>query len=63
MKFSDRLKKVNEGFNVYMYDNGYMVELSGKDKKDNYSTVKIICSTSDELIALIKEITSMERDI
>lgn len=61
-KISDKLVKVNESFTVNMYDNGYMVEIGGKDKKEDWKTSKTMVTTVDELLALIKEITDMERD-
>lgn len=61
-KVSDKLAKVNESFTINMYDNGFMVEVGGKDKKDDWKTSKIMVTTVDELIALVKEISEMERD-
>ena len=60
-KVAGKLAKVNENFSVYMYDNGYMVEVGGRDKKDDWKTSKIMVGTVDELIAVIKEVTSMDR--
>jgi hypothetical protein len=45
-----------------MYDNGYMIEVGGKDSKDDWKTAKITVAELDSLIALIKEVVSMERD-
>ena len=61
-KISDKLVKVNESFSVYMYDNGFMVEVGGRDKKEDWANVKLLVSNLDELTALIKEITEMERN-
>ena len=61
-KISDKLKVVNESFTVNMYDNGYMIEIGGKDSKDDWKTAKITVAELDSLIALIKEVVSMERD-
>lgn len=61
-KVAAKLAKVNESFTVNMYDNGYMVEISGKDKKDDWKTSKIMVSTIDDLVAIVKEISEMERD-
>lgn len=61
-KVSDKLEKVNESFSVYMYDNGFMLEVSGRDKKEEYSSAKILVSNLDELAVLIKEVAEMERD-
>jgi hypothetical protein len=61
-KISDKLVKVNESFSVYMYDNAYMIEVSGRDTENDYKTVKLMVTTLDQLQALIKEATEMERD-
>jgi hypothetical protein len=61
-KVSDKLVKVGESFTVNMYDNGYMLEVSGKDKADEWSSAKLIASTVDELVVLLKEITTLPRD-
>jgi len=55
-----KLVKVNDSFSVNRYDNGWMVEISGRDKKEDWKTAKIMCNTEEELIALIKEYNSME---
>ena len=55
-----KLAKVNDSFSVYRYDNGWMVEVSGNDKKDDWKTAKIMCNSEEELVALIKEYNAME---
>lgn len=62
MKLDDKLKKVNDNFSVYMYDNGYMLEISGRDDSEEWTTAKILCKDIDELISLIKEASLMDRD-
>lgn len=61
-KLGDKLVKVGDSFNFYMYDNGYMVDVGGKDANDDWKTVKIVCHTQEELIALVTEAVNMERD-
>ena len=56
----NKLVKVNDSFSVNRYDNGWMVEVSGRDKKDDWKTAKIMCNTEDELVALIKEYNQLE---
>ena len=51
----DKLAKVNDSFTINRYDNGFMAEVSGRDKKEDWKTVKAICNTEEELIDLIKE--------
>ena len=60
-KLSDKLVKVNENFSINMYDNGYMIEVSGRDDEDNWKTSKIIVDTVDELLVLVREATELER--
>jgi hypothetical protein len=62
-KLGDKLVKVNEQFIINMYDNGFMVEASGRNKKGDYVTAKILCSTLDEVLAIVREAGEMERDI
>lgn len=57
-----KLVKVSDSFTVNMYDNGFMIEVNGRDKKEDWATAKIMCTSVDDLIALIKEVTEMERD-
>ena len=58
----NKLSKVNESFTVNRYDNGWMIEVGGKDKKDDWKTAKILVSNVDELVALVREAAEMERD-
>ena len=62
MQLDDKLAKVNDNFTVYMYDNGYMLEISGRTDSEEWATAKILCNTLDDLVALITEATAMERD-
>lgn len=57
-----KLSKVNESFTVYRYDNGFMIEVSGRDKENDYKTAKVMCNTEAELFDVIKEALSMELD-
>lgn len=57
----NKLAKVDDSFTVNMYDNGYMVEVNGRDNDDNWATQKVICNTMEELIAFIKEVVAKER--
>lgn len=61
-KISDKLSKVNDNFNVYMYDNGYMLEISGRNKDEDWATAKILVTSIEELTALIREASDMDRD-
>jgi hypothetical protein len=61
--FSDKLTKVNESFTINMYDNGFMVEAGGRNKKGDYVNAKILCNTLDEVIVLVAEACEMDRDV
>ena len=54
MKLS-KLTKVNDSLTVNRYDNGWMVEISGRDDEDDWASCKILCNTEEELLDLIKE--------
>lgn len=58
----NKLAKVNENISVNRYDNGWMVEVGGRDKKEEWKTAKVMCNTEEELIAIIKEWNSMDLD-
>lgn len=55
MNLSDKLAKCGDSLTVNMYDNGYMVEVSGRDSDDDWKTAKILCSTLQEVYAVIEE--------
>ena len=61
-KISDKLVKVNENFTINMYDNGYMIEVGGRDDDNEWKNAKIMVSTVEELLVLVREATEMERD-
>lgn len=61
-KLGDKLVKVNDSFSINMYDNGFMVDVGGRNKKSDYVSAKIICSTVDEVLSLVREACEMERD-
>ncbi len=50
-----KLAKVNDSFTVNRYDNGWMVEIGGRNKKDDWVNSKTLCNTEAELVELIKE--------
>lgn len=61
-KLGDKLAKIGESFTVSLYDNGYMLAADGRTKKDDYVHAKILCNNVDELVALVREATEMERE-
>jgi hypothetical protein len=57
-----KLAKVSEAITINRYDNGWMVEVSGRNKKEDWATTKTLCNTEEELLALIKEYNTMDLD-
>lgn len=62
MSLNTKLAKVSESFTVNMYDNGYMIEVSGQDKDDEWKTVKLVCNTIEEVLKLVEEINNMPKE-
>jgi hypothetical protein len=57
-----KLAKVNESITVNRYDNGFMVEVGGRDDDNDWKNCKILCTTEEEMIAVVKEWNAMEID-
>lgn len=61
MKSLAKLATINDNFTVNMYDNGFMVEVTGSDSNDDWTTIKTIANTRDDLIELIDAIIAIPR--
>ena len=57
-----KLAKVNESITINRYDNGFMVEVGGRNDEGDWKTAKILCNTEDEMLAVVKEWNTMEVD-
>lgn len=62
MKIEDKLSRVDNSFTINMYDNGYMVEIGGRNDDDNWSTARIMCNTLEDLLKVVTEATNMPKD-
>ena len=62
MKLSDKISKCNDSLTVNLYDNGFMVEVSGQNSESDWKSVKIMCQTLDEVYAVIADASKMERN-
>jgi hypothetical protein len=60
-KISDKLVTINDSLTINLFDNGYMVEVSGRDDNDNWTQVKITCNTLDEVTTLLKEANEIDK--
>jgi hypothetical protein len=61
-KISDKLAKVNESYTINMYDNGFMIEIGGRDSEDEWKNAKLMVPTVEQLIELVREVAEMERE-
>ena len=57
-----KLDKVNESITINRYDNGFMVEVGGRDNENDWKTAKILCNTEEEMMAVVREWNTMEID-
>ncbi len=58
----DKLSKVSEQITLNRYDNGWMIEIGGRDKKEDWKNTKTMCNTEEEVIAVIKEWNNKDLD-
>jgi hypothetical protein len=62
VQINSNMVKVNDSFSVNMYDNGFMVEYSGRDAEMHFVGSKTMCANLEELLTLIQAIAAMERN-
>jgi hypothetical protein len=62
MAYLTKLSKVNESITINRYDNGFMVEVGGRDDDSEWKTAKILCTTEEEMLAVVQEWTTMDLD-
>jgi hypothetical protein len=57
-----KLAKVNESITINRYDNGWMVEVGGRDSDNEWKNSKIVCNTEEEVLSVVKEYNAMDLD-
>jgi len=57
-----KLAKVNESITINRYDNGYMVEVGGRDEEGEWKTAKILCNSEQDMLDVVQEWTTMDLD-
>lgn len=62
MKLKEKIQKVNDSITVNRYDNGYMVEISGKNSDDDWKTCKILCTSFKEMLDILTEYDAIPVD-
>jgi hypothetical protein len=60
-KLPEKLSTISESVTINFYDNGLMVEISGKDAKGDWITSKIVVPTVDDLFPLLREASQLPR--
>lgn len=64
MKPTEILKKikiVNDSYTINQYDNGFMVDVSGRDDKDEWQSLQIIVVDLPSLLELVEDISDLPR--
>lgn len=56
-----QLTKRDENFTVYEYDNGYMLECSGRNASDDWTTSKVIFSDQPALFEGIIDLLKLPK--
>ncbi len=57
-----KLAKVNESITINRYDNGFMVEVGGRDDENDWKSAKVLCTTEADMMAVVQEWISMDLD-
>lgn len=57
-----KLAKVNESITINRYDNGWMVEVGGRDDESEWKNAKVVCNTEEEVLDVVREWNTMEID-
>jgi hypothetical protein len=50
-----KLAKVDETISINRYDNGWMIDVGGRDSDDDWTRTKTLCNTEEELLSVLKE--------
>lgn len=62
MKIADKMTFVDDSFNVSMVDNGFVFEIGGRNEDGEWSRAKVIVTSIEDLLSLIKEAAELPRD-
>lgn len=55
-----KLAKVNESFTINRYDNGFMIDVGGRDHTGEWKNCKIVCNTKEDLLEVVNQVIVME---
>ena len=57
---SNMFSAVNDSVTLYRFENGWMVEISGRDHFDEWPTKKIVCSDLKSVLTLLEEYSKIK---
>ena len=46
---AEKIRKRDEDFRIYTYDNGWLIEVGGRNEDDDWVTAKVFAQTIDEV--------------
>jgi len=55
---SEKIRKRDEDFRIYTYDNGYLIEVGGRNEDDDWVTAKVFATTIDEVKEAVEYLLS-----
>lgn len=58
----NKLDTVDGSCTVHRYDNGWMLEVPGRNQEGDWATAKILCNTEEELIEYIRQYNTVALD-
>ena len=61
IKLIDHFAKVNDNYSITNCQNGYMVDVSGQDSKENWINAKFVFKTIDELKDVVQDLAWMPK--
>lgn len=45
----NKIKKRDEDFRIYTYDNGYLIEVGGRNEEDDWVTAKVFVESIEDV--------------
>jgi hypothetical protein len=46
---TNKIKKRDESFEIYTYDNGYLIQVGGRNEEDEWATAKVFVNSIAEV--------------
>ncbi len=57
---TNMFSSVNDSVTLYRFENGWMLEISGRDNFDEWPTKKIVCSDLKNVLTLLEEYSKIK---